>query len=97
MPDLIVMGKGRSMVLECKAWKGKYLAISKEQMGELFKWQEIGNAEVFIAWKYPNKGWVFLKSADFNQNKYYTISYPDAQKKGALLDILLNEQSRLKV
>ncbi len=97
MPDLICLGKGRAIVFECKAWKGQYLNIMAEQMQELLKWNEIGNAEVFVAWKFPNKGWFFIKPEAFNKNKNYSIKFADAQKKGVTLDVLLKEQSQLKV
>ncbi|MCH7902167.1 hypothetical protein IIC68_00265 [archaeon] len=69
MPDLIILGKGRQIVLEAKAWRSNYLSIREEQMDELFKWQEMGGAEIFVAWKYPNKGWFFIEPKHFNKNR----------------------------
>lgn len=97
MPDLIVLGKKRKMVLESKAWKGNYLSIREEQMLELFKWQELGGAEIFVAWKYPNKGWIFIDPKHFNKKKHYSLSYANAQRKGVPLEVLLGEQKQLKV
>ena len=97
MPDLIALGKGRVIVFECKAWKGKYLSVSREQMHELFKWREIGDAEVFIAWKYPKKGWFFIKPEHFHSNKLYSLSFPVAQKKGLTVEVLVGEQKQLKL
>ncbi|MBI4210465.1 MAG: hypothetical protein HY544_03100 [Candidatus Diapherotrites archaeon] len=96
MPDLIVMGKGRSIVIEAKAWRANNLTILDGQMQELFKWHELANAEVYVAWKYPNKGWFFIRPRDFRKNKHYSISFTEAQRKGATLEILLGEQSRLR-
>ncbi len=39
MPDLVILGKGRQIVLEAKAWKSNYLNIREGQMNELFKWR----------------------------------------------------------
>jgi len=89
MPDLIVMGKGRSMVIEAKAWKNNNLTILEYQMEELFKWRDIARAEVYVAWRYPNKGWVFVKPEHFHKNKHYSISFAEAQRVGATLDALL--------
>ncbi len=95
MPDLIVMGKGRSIVIEAKAWRSPHLSISPEQMQELFKWKELAGAEIFVAWKYPNKGWFFVKPSDFNKAKRYSLSFNDAQKKGVPFEVLIGEQSVL--
>ena len=97
MPDLIVMGKGRSIVIEAKAWRSNYLTILDYQMQELLKWRELANAEVFIAWKYPNKGWFFMAPEVFRKAKHYSISFKGAQKCGQTLDVLLGEQQQLAV
>ena len=96
-PDLIALKKGNALIFECKAWKGNYLSVSNTQMSELVKWGEISGASVFVAWKYPNKGWFFIKPKQFNKSKHYNISFPNAQKKGVSLEVLLGEQSQLKV
>jgi len=95
MPDLVILGKGRQIVLEAKAWKSNYLNIREEQMDELFKWQEVGGAEVFIAWKYPNKGWFFIEPKHFNKKKHYSLSFTKAQKVGVSLEVLIGEQAQL--
>ncbi len=96
MPDLIVMGKGRSIVIEAKAWRNNNLTILDYQMQELLKWQELAGAEVYVAWRYPNKGWVFLKPEHFHKNKHYAISFRQAQNVGSTLEVLLGEQIQLK-
>ncbi|HZX19719.1 MAG TPA: Holliday junction resolvase Hjc [archaeon] len=95
MPDLIIMGKGRNIVIEAKAWRADYLNIREEQMDELLKWQELGNAEVFVAWKYPNKGWFFIHPKEFNKAKNYSISFEKVQKVGVPLEVFIGEQSRI--
>ncbi len=95
MPDLIVMGKGRSIVIEAKAWRANNLTILDGQMQELFRWQELAGAETYVAWKYPNRGWFFIRPGDFHKNKHYAISIKDAESKGATLDVLLGEQTKI--
>ncbi|VVB99401.1 Holliday junction resolvase Hjc [uncultured archaeon] len=95
MPDLIVMGKGRSIIIEAKAWRANNLTIIGEKMGELFKWRDVAGAEVYIAWKYPNKGWFFIRPETFRKAKNYSISIAEAQRHGLLLDVLLGEQRQL--
>ena len=96
MPDLIVMGKGRSIVLEAKAWRNNNLTILDCQMQELYKWEEIARAEVYVAWRYPNRGWLFIKPSLFHKNKHYSISYSEARRTGITLEVLLGEQVTLK-
>ncbi|MCR4368991.1 MAG: Holliday junction resolvase Hjc [archaeon] len=95
MPDLIMLGKGRSIVIEAKAWRSKYLTIRSEQMEELFKWRDVGGAEVFVAWKYPNKGWFFIQPQDFVKNTHYSISFQKAQEKAVPVDVLFGGQQVL--
>lgn len=95
MPDIIVLGKGRSMVIEAKAWRSAHLTIIGEKMEELLKWARIAGAEPFVAWKYPNKGWFFIKPGSFRKAKHYSLSFSDAQRVGMTLDILIGAQKRL--
>jgi Holliday junction resolvase len=95
-PDLIVLGNGRNISIECKAWRAPYLAISSIQMNDLIKWERIAGSETYIAWKYPNKGWFFLKASDFAKGKYYTISFEKARKFGVSIDVLCGLQSTLR-
>ncbi len=95
MPDLIVIGRDRKMVIEAKAWRAGHLNIAPDQMEELFKWGNRAGAEVFVAWKYPNRGWFFVKPQEFSRGKNYNISFEKVQKVGVPLEILIGEQSRL--
>ncbi|MCR4335167.1 MAG: Holliday junction resolvase Hjc [archaeon] len=96
MPDLIVLSKTRKIVIEAKAWRSDYLNINFEQMEELLKWKELSNAEVFVAWKYPNKGWFFIDPKHFNKAKHYSISFSKVQKVGVVFDVFIGKQSLLK-
>ena len=97
MPDLIVLGKGRQIVIEAKAWRSSHLSISEDQMRELLRWREVAGAEVVVAWKYPNKGWFFIGPKEFSKNKHYSLSFAKAQKAGSTFPVFIGEQARLKV
>ena len=97
MPDLIAMNRQRTLVIEAKAWRSNNLTILDYQMQELFKWRDIAGAEVYIAWKYPNKGWFFILPENFRKNKHYAISLSEAQSLGKTIEILLGEQKQLVV
>lgn len=94
-PDLIVLGHGRHLSIECKAWRASHLTISDVQMADLKKWELLSGGETYIAWKYPNKGWFFLKIQDFSKAKHYNISFEKAQKVGVPIDVLCGLQSTI--
>lgn len=94
-PDLVVLKNGRHICIECKAWRAKYLSISALQMEDLKKWRQMSGGEMFIAWKYPNRGWFFLKIEDFNFGKNYSISFEKAQRVGKPLDVVCGRQSTI--
>jgi len=95
MPDLIALNKKRKIVIEAKAWRSNYLSIREEQMNELLKWKEVANAEVFVAWKYPNKGWFFIEPKHFSKKKHYSLSLVKAKKIGLPFEVLIGKQSQL--
>jgi len=95
MPDLVVLGKGMKIIIESKAWRAKYLSIETSKVHELLNWGRRGDADVYVAWKYPNKGWIFIKPKHFNKSKYYTISFEKAQHCGIPFDVLIGEQKQI--
>ncbi len=97
VPDLIALGKGKKIAFECKAWNANYLHISNAQMQGLFEWVRKADADLFIAWKIPNRGWLFLQPQYFKKtNKNYAISRATAEKHSIRLDVVLGLQSKLK-
>jgi holliday junction resolvase Hjr len=82
-PDVVVLKKGISIAIECKAKKGQYLPISIEQINEEVGWAKMAGARFLIAWKVPRKGWVFLKVENFRKKeKNYMINLDEALKMG---------------
>lgn len=58
-PDIIAAKRGKLYAIECKSRKGGF-TVSPEQLTELRQWEEVGGAEVLIAWKVSYKGWFFI-------------------------------------
>jgi Holliday junction resolvase len=96
-PDVIALKKGKILAFECKAWDSNYLTLGKNQMSELVSWSERAGADMFIAWKIPKKGWIFLKPSDFKEtSKNFIITRKKAFARGQKLSVVLGEQARLK-
>jgi len=86
-PDVVALKNGRIIAIECKAWKGKYLAIPTETFNDEVNWAKIAGAEFFVGWKVPHKGWFFVQSSDFNNaGKNFMISLETALKGKTLAD-----------
>jgi len=96
-PDIVALGKDFTLAFECKAWDKSYLMIAEEQMKQLKKWASKANADIFIGWKVPNKGWLFIKPRHFRKSKKnYSISRKLAERKGIQLNVILRKQATLK-
>lgn len=97
-PDCIALSKRMKFAFECKSWKGNHLTIPKEQMESLLFWSEKAGLNVYIAWKVPREGWLFISPKEFKKTeKAYTISLKEAKRSGKNLDLLLGRQKRLKI
>ena len=96
-PDIIALNKYKKLCFECKAWKGKHLSIPLQQMLELVSWGKKAEVEMFVAWKIPDKGWLFLKPEHFNKSeKAFSISKEKALKKALSLNIVSGLQSTIR-
>lgn len=94
-PDIIALNKSKKLGFECKAWKGNYLSLPAQQMKELVFWGKNADVEMFVAWKIPNKGWLFLKPEFFNSSeKHYSISKEKAFKKAMPMNVVLGLQKQ---
>ena len=97
-PDLIALKGQRRFGFECKAWNSKYLHLDRQQMEELVEWGRIAHTEMFIAWKVPLKGWLFLRPEQFNKTeKNYIISRKNAFKVAKKLEVILGKQAQLSL
>lgn len=96
-PDLVALGKEKKLAFECKAWKSSYLSLDIAQMEEQLEWCERADAELYIAWKIPHEGWLFLHPKHFNKTpKFYYISRKNANKNAVKLEVILGQQATLK-
>ena len=96
-PDLIALKPEKKLAFECKAWASKNLTIPAQQMEELLKWCKRAGIDAIIAWKFPRKGWYFLKPKAFHKTpKAYAISKKDAEKNNHYLEVITGQQTQLK-
>lgn len=95
-PDVVAMNKAKKIAFECKAWNSKYLSIDIKQMDQMLEWAVKADSHLFIAWKIPNKGWLFLKPEHFTRHSNsYTISLKKASKDTTRLAVIAGLQSTL--
>lgn len=95
-PDLVALSRTKRMAFESKAWDAAYLSISNEQMSELEGWCKRADAELYIAWKIPREGWLFLKPEHFTKTgKSYAITRKKALSKALRLLVIAGHQARL--
>jgi Holliday junction resolvase len=92
-PDMIAVKGGKITAFECKAWKGKHLSITPEQMDELVEWCRRAEAGFYIAWKMPRMGWLLIaKSMMSRTEKAYVMTAGDALKKGLRVEALIHKK-----
>lgn len=97
-PDIVALNSSKKMAFECKAWDSEYLSIPIEQLEEQLSWASRAGVEFFVVWKMPREGFYFLAPTDFvRTDKAFSITKKTAYEKGVRLEVLLGEQSRLKV
>ncbi len=90
-PDVVALKNGRILAIECKAWKGKYLAIPTVTMNDEINWAKTAGAEFFVGWKIPREGWLFVRAEHFhNAGKNFMISLEEARAKTITLETLTN-------
>ncbi len=95
-PDVVALLKGKIIAFECKARKGAYLPIPKEQLDEEVSWAEKAGAEFVVAWKVPRAGWIFLKKENFHlAGKNYMISLNEAKKHHLEINVIIGKQTML--
>ena len=75
-PDLLIFKKGKQFALEVKAHESSSLYISKAQMEDLIKWEEITSIPVYVVWKKSRGEFLFIPIHAFSKNKEsYVISF----------------------
>ncbi len=59
-PDVVAIKNGCVLAFECKAWRGSELRIEHHQMDKMMEWCRRSGAELYIAWRMPYRGWIFI-------------------------------------
>lgn len=92
-PDLIAGSKKRLLAIECKSLKGTSKFIENSKIAELVEFSTKMNAEPWIAIRFDNVGWYFLKPHTLKQSTSgnYSISLALARKEGLLFHELINQ------
>ncbi len=92
-PDLLSGKKGRTLAIECKSGKGKQRRyIEKKQINELTEFARGFGAQAWVAVRFNNMGWCFLKPNHLGKSKGIGNYYFDknlAAKKGIVFEDFL--------
>lgn len=82
-PDLLAGCKNRSLAIECKSIKNPYYHFSEDKLKDLLEFSEKFGAEPWLAIRFDNKGWFFLKPDDLKESgKGRSVSLDLASAKG---------------
>ncbi|MEM4296533.1 MAG: Holliday junction resolvase Hjc [Candidatus Anstonellales archaeon] len=82
-PDLLAFKLGTYIGFEVKAHNKKELRFSREQLDNMEKWEKNTGIALYIAWKVPKKGFLFLPTKYINKNdgaKTVSIKLDEAYK-----------------
>jgi len=82
-PDLIASNGSKILAIECKSIKKGIKYIEQEKIDELTEFSKKFGAEAWIAMRFDNFGWFFIKPEDLKKtkNNIPSISLKFAQKK----------------
>jgi len=96
-PDILALTPQKKIAFECKAWSKKNLNIEAAQMAELVGWAERAGTELFVAWKVPHKGWLFLPPKALSKTpKGHSISLKNALKCALNFNVVSGSQKQLR-
>ena len=92
-PDLLVGKKGRVLAIECKSGKNtRYM--TKQQFNELIDFAKGFGAEPWIAIRFNNMNWYFLKPKYLESSgKNYSISKELTLSKGIIFNEIIKNTS----
>ena len=72
-PDLLAFRTHEYYAFECKAWNSERLSLRKEQHSLLKEWEQRTGLSVFVAWKVPRRGWLFIRPSELNEKAAITL------------------------
>ncbi|MBL7148053.1 MAG: Holliday junction resolvase [Nanoarchaeota archaeon] len=88
--DLLIGGQGRYLAIECKAIKQGRKYIDKERIKELKDFSKKFGAEPWLAIRFNNEPWYFIKIEDLGKTKTnHVVSLELVKKKGLLFEQLV--------
>ena len=88
-PDILAANQKRRLAVECKASKGKYQYLTKEEIGELKRFCELFGAEPWVGVKFRSE-WYFISLDDMKETgKSFVVSVELAKQKGLTFNELL--------
>lgn len=88
--DLLIGGQGRYLAIECKSIKKGKKYIEKERINELKEFSKKFGAEPWLAMRFNNKPWYFLKIENLEESKSnYVVSLELVNKKGIIFEKLI--------
>jgi len=89
-PDLIAGYKNRSLAIECKALKNCYYHFAESKIKELLEFSNKFGAEPWLAIRFNNKGWHFIKPEDLKVSpKGYSVNLELLETKGIKFNDLI--------
>jgi Holliday junction resolvase len=92
-PDLLAGYKNRTLAIECKSLKNPYYHFAESKIQDLIKFSERFGAEAWLAIKFNNKGWFFLKPEGLKKSKKgYSVSLELAQQNGIRFEDLIKQK-----
>ena len=92
-PDVVAIFRGQIFAFECKAWRKAVLSVPAHQMEKMGEWMRRAGASLYIAWKVPYRGWLFLPpSALERKGSRFSIDVQTAERLSTPLDVILGIQ-----
>lgn len=92
-PDVLAGNRKRYLAIECKSIKGTSKYLYPEDISQIIDFASKFGAEPWIAIRFNNKGWYFLKTEDLNKTKSsnLVINLELAEQKGLKFENLIKE------
>ena len=89
-PDIIAASKSRRLVLECKACRGDYQYLTKEEVNELKQFADLTSADPVIAVRFNNEEWHFFHPCVLKETeKNFVVTRDFANKIGKVFKELI--------
>ncbi|MBU1245824.1 MAG: Holliday junction resolvase Hjc [Nanoarchaeota archaeon] len=98
-PDLIASNGSKILAIECKAIKNTSKHFNKSEIDQLIEFSTKFGAEPWLAIKFDNQGWNFLRPEELKKTKTgnYSVNLALAKQTGKKFDELIGlfEQQKL--